>query len=138
MNLRGWKKTYSWLLLVALILPILAACGSTTTTPTASAPASPAASPSGSTGSTGGDNILRIGLTTWPDTLDPQKASFSQELASLGLIYEGLTGLSKDLETVPAAAEKWEYNDDATVVTFTLRADLKYSDGSPVTAEDFA
>lgn len=172
MNLRGWKKTYSWLLLVALILPILAACGSTTTTPTASAPASPAAStaaspaaspsespaespaaspdaspaesaspaasPSGSTGSTGGDNVLRIGLTTWPDTLDPQKASFSQELASLGLIYEGLTGLSKDLETVPAAAEKWEYNSDATVVTFTLRADLKYSDGSPVTAEDFA
>lgn len=171
MNLRGWKKTYSWLLLVALILPILAACGGTATTPsgspaaspaesTAASPAaspaespaespaasaspdaspaeSPAASPSGSTGSTGGDNVLRIGLTTWPDTLDPQKASFSQELANLGMIYEGLTGLNKDLETVPASAEKWEYNDDATVVTFTLRADLKYSDGSPLTAEDF-
>ena len=32
----------------------------------------------------------------------------------------------------PAAAESWEYNDDATQITFHLRPDLKYSDGSPL------
>ena len=39
------------------------------------------------------------------------------------------------LETVAGAAEKWEYNADATEVTFTLRKNLKYSDGSLLNAE---
>ncbi len=38
---------------------------------------------------------------------------------------------------MPAAAESWEYNEDATQITFHLRPDLKYSDGSPLTAENF-
>ena len=38
---------------------------------------------------------------------------------------------------MPAAAESWEYNDDATQITFHLREGLKYSDGSPMTAENF-
>ena len=38
---------------------------------------------------------------------------------------------------MPGAAESWEYNDDATQITFHLRPDLKYSDGSPLTAENF-
>ena len=40
-------------------------------------------------------------------------------------------------DTVPGAAESWEYNDDATQITFHLRPDLTYSDGSPLTAENF-
>jgi len=38
---------------------------------------------------------------------------------------------------VPGAAEKWEYNKDATEITFTLRKGLKYSDGSLVNARRF-
>lgn len=82
-------------------------------------------------------NVLRIGLAVWPDTLNPQKSSFSNELAVLGQNYEGLTALDAQLKTVPGSAEKWEYNADATVVTFTLRDNLTYSDGSPLTATDF-
>ena len=59
--------------------------------------------------------------TTYPDIIDPQKSSFVNEIAHLKLIYEGLTKLDKDLKTVPGAAEKWEYNDDATELTFTLQ-----------------
>ena len=63
---------------------------------------------------------LRINLNTYPDIIDPQKSSFVNEIAHLKLMYEGLTKLDKDLKTVPGAAEKWEYNADATELTFTL------------------
>jgi oligopeptide transport system substrate-binding protein len=81
---------------------------------------------------------LRINLNTYPDVIDPQKSSFVNEIAHLKLMYEGLTKLDKDLKTVPGAAEKWEYNADATELTFTLRPDLKYSDGSLLNAARFA
>lgn len=54
------------------------------------------------------------------------------------MIYEGLTRLDPNLETVPAAAKSWAYNDDATQLTFTLRPDLTYSDGSLLNAARFA
>jgi oligopeptide transport system substrate-binding protein len=82
--------------------------------------------------------VLRVNLGTYPDIIDPQKSSFVKEIAHLNKIYEGLTTFNTKLETVPGAAEKWEYNADATVLTFTLRPDLKYSDGSVLNAERFA
>jgi oligopeptide transport system substrate-binding protein len=69
--------------------------------------------------------------------VDPQKSSFVNEIAHLNLVYEGLTRLDAELATVPAAAESWEYNDDATVLTFKLRDGLKYSDGSVLNAKRF-
>ena len=84
------------------------------------------------------DAVLRINLGTYPDIIDPQKSSFVNEIAHLKLMYEGLTTYDDTLATVPGAAEKWEYNDDATVLTFTLRPDLKYADGSLLNAERFA
>lgn len=80
---------------------------------------------------------LRINLGTYPDILDPQKASFVNEISHIQLMYEGLTKLNTALETVPGSAEKWEYNADATEVTFTLRKNLKYSDGSLLNAKRF-
>ena len=81
--------------------------------------------------------LLRINLGTYPDVIDPQKSSYVNEIAHLKLIYEGLTKFNEKLETVPGAAEKWEYNADATELTFTLRPDLKYSDGTPLNAKRF-
>jgi oligopeptide transport system substrate-binding protein len=81
--------------------------------------------------------VLRVNLGTYPDIIDPQKSSFVNEIAHLQLIYEGLTRLDGELETVPAAAESWEYNEDATVLTFHLREGLTYSDGSLLNAKRF-
>ena len=156
------RRRWILALVLALLLPVLAACGGqspagTTTAPTAAgageapaptaaaaptaaeAPTAEAAAPTADSGATTpSGNILRIADITWPDSLDPQKASFANEIAILQQNYEGLTRFDKDLKTVPAAAEKWEYNADATQVTFTLRDGLKYSDGSPLVAQDFA
>ncbi len=83
------------------------------------------------------EKALRINLGSYPDIIDPQKSSFVNEIAHLQLMYEGLTKLDTDLNTVPGAAE-WAYNDDLTQVTFTLRDGLKYSDGSILNALRYA
>jgi len=81
--------------------------------------------------------VLRINLGSYPDIVDPQKSSFVNEIAHLKLIYQGLTTFDETLQTVPGAAEKWSYSPDGTVLTFTLRKDLKYSDGSMLNAKRF-
>jgi oligopeptide transport system substrate-binding protein len=81
--------------------------------------------------------VLRIHEPVYPDVVDPQKSSFVNEIDILALAYEGLTRLDTSQNTVPGAAESWEYNDDATQITFHLREGLKYSDGSSLTAENF-
>lgn len=80
---------------------------------------------------------LRVNVGTYPDIIDPQKSSFVNEIGHLNLVYEGLTRLDAELETVEGAAESWEYNDDATVLTFKIRDGLKYSDGSLLNAKRF-
>ncbi len=84
-----------------------------------------------------GEKVLRVHHPTYPDVVDPQKSSFANEIDILAAVYEGLTRLDTNQQTVPAAAERWEYNEDATELTFFLREGLQYSDGSPLTAENF-
>lgn len=84
------------------------------------------------------DKVLRVDLGTFPDIVDPQKSSFVNEIANLQMIYEGLTKLNADLETVAGSAESWSYNEDSTALTFTLRDGLTYSDGAPLNAARFA
>ena len=53
-------------------------------------------------------------------------------------IFEGLTSNeSEDLHTVAGAAERWDISDDGLDYTFYLRKGLKWSDGAPLTAQDF-
>ena len=81
---------------------------------------------------------LRVNMYAYPDIIDPQKSSFYNEFATLNLIYMGLSAYDEKLGTVPAAAAKWDYNADATQLTFRLKPDLKYSDGSVLNALRFA
>ena len=84
-----------------------------------------------------GGKVLRVHHSTYPDVVDPQKSSYTNEIDILALAYEGLTRLDDNQQLVPAAAESWEFNEDGTVLTFHLREGLTYSDGSPLTAENF-
>ncbi len=81
--------------------------------------------------------VLHRGNAGEPQTLDQAHTSINIEAFILKDLYEGLTVYDAAGKIIPGVAETWELSDDGTVYTFKLRADAKWSDGSPVTAEDF-
>ena len=81
--------------------------------------------------------ILRLPWWDFPETLDPQRSIWGDQLSVSGLDYEGLTRIDEEMNTVPGAAESWAFSEDGLVLTFTLRDNLTYADGSPLTAERF-
>lgn len=83
------------------------------------------------------ETVLHRGNSGEPQTLDQAQTSIDIEAFILKDLYEGLTIYSADGKIVPGAAESWTLSDDGTVYTFKLRENAKWSDGSPVTAEDF-
>jgi oligopeptide transport system substrate-binding protein len=79
---------------------------------------------------------LHIANSGEPDTLDPHHVSGTWENRVIGDMFMGLTTEAADASPIPGAAESWQVSDDGTVYTFTLR-DHTWSDGTPVTADDF-
>lgn len=71
------------------------------------------------------------------DTLDPQTASGESAWVVISSLFEGLCRIDEDGQVVPGVAKRWESNADNTQFTFYLRGGAKWSDGSPVTADDF-
>ncbi|MFL0507543.1 peptide ABC transporter substrate-binding protein [Ureibacillus sp. 179-F W5.1 NHS] len=86
-------------------------------------------------GSESEEKELNLVIASEPPSLHPQLATDSTSNAILQNVFEGLTTI-KDGEVVEAAAEKIDVSDDQLTYTFTLR-DAKWSNGDPVTAEDF-
>ncbi|MDO9415203.1 peptide ABC transporter substrate-binding protein [Pararhizobium sp.] len=84
------------------------------------------------------ETVLHRGNAGEPQTLDQAHTSINIEEFILKDLFEGLTVYDAAGQIVPGAAESWTASADGTVYTFKLRADAKWSDGSPVTAGDFA
>lgn len=83
------------------------------------------------------ETVLHRGNSGEPQTLDQANTSIDIEAFILKDLYEGLTIYDAKGEIVPGAAESWTVSDDGTVYNFKIRDNAKWSDGSPVTAEDF-
>ncbi len=81
--------------------------------------------------------VLRRGNAAEPQTLDQHHTSIDIERNILKDLYEGLTVFDAAGKVTPGAAESWTASADGTVYTFKIRATAKWSDGSPVTADDF-
>jgi oligopeptide transport system substrate-binding protein len=73
-----------------------------------------------------------------PDSLDPHKARSWEAMVVLRDLFECLTRLDAKAATVPAAAESWTVSEDGLVYVFRLRANLKWSNGDALVANDFA
>jgi oligopeptide transport system substrate-binding protein len=81
--------------------------------------------------------ILRIAETNEMTNLDPAKAVDNGSFTLLNNVHEGLMRI-KDKQPVKGIAEKIDVSEDQLVYTFHLRKDARWSDGKPITAQDFA
>lgn len=70
-----------------------------------------------------------------PPNLDPQLGVDAVSIMVTNGTLEGLVRIH-DGKILPGMAERWEISDDGLTYTFHLR-DAKWSDGNPVTAQDF-
>lgn len=87
--------------------------------------------------SSNGEKVLRLTDTSDITTADPALATDAVAFNLIANTMEGLYRLDKDGNAVPALAEgEPEVNEDETVYTFKLR-DAEWSNGEPVTANDF-
>ena len=130
------KKTLLFTLLIVSVL-VLSSCGPAptatqppvpTTPPTAAPTVPPTAVP---------PKVLNIANTATITTWDPI-ASFSTEAAYMGNMYEQLLRVnppgSADKYT-PLLATSWDISADGLTYTFHLRANVKFHDGEPLTAD---
>ena len=79
---------------------------------------------------------LEIAVDQSPAGLDPHVATAFSSAQITSAVYEGLTGIDKDLRVIPALAESWEISPDGLSYTFTLRAGASFHNGRAVTPVD--
>jgi oligopeptide transport system substrate-binding protein len=113
----SWKKLILLTMVSTLLLVLIAGCGSSN--------------------KQGSAKVLRYVVGAEPETLDPRKSTGVPEARIQGNLFESLITYDKSGKLVPGAAEKWTVSPDGKVYTFTLRANAKWSNGDPVTAQDF-
>ena len=119
--MRKMKRMMTLLLSVCMVLCLLSGCGETEDAST-----------------------LRVCLPDAPETLDPAMVTTESEEIVVNHLYENLMKASLnahgDYDVVYGLARSYGYGDELNgtqIYTFTLRDDVTWSDGRPVTAQDF-
>jgi len=81
--------------------------------------------------------VFNRGNSADPESLDPHKTSTVYEANILRDLFMGLMVQNAKAEVEPGAAESYTVSEDGKTYTFKLRQGATWSDGSPVTANDF-
>jgi peptide/nickel transport system substrate-binding protein len=115
---------------VPVLGSILAACGSSASSST-SASTSATASATGAAGA-----VIRVGIVTPTAAINPLTVADQGGLDMLAQTGEYLTLSTQTLTLTPVLATSWSANSNATVWTFKIRQGVKFSNGSPLTADD--
>src|SRR5699024_4213531 len=120
-------KKFSLLISFGLILSLLlAACGVDDKDKKGSDKAAPE-----------DQQVFNMNIHTEPPTLHPGQATDNVSGAVLDQVFEGLMRVDQKGKVQPGMAESYDLSDDKLTYTFKLREDAKWSNGDPVTAEDF-
>ena len=109
---------------------LLSACGGSSTTPESVAPGN-------ASESSDAEKVLNVQRGPSPETIDPALNSASDGANMILHAFEGLLKFDQNNDIVGGLAESWEQSEDGLTWTFHLRPDLKWSDGSALTANDF-
>ena len=82
--------------------------------------------------------VLRYITGSEPQSLDPQVGVSQSDGRIYMALFEGLIIYDpKTMGAFPGLADKWENNDNFTEFTFHLRKNVRFSNGDPITADDF-
>ena len=123
------KKSLTFGVITLFSVTTLAACGGGGTSDSSSA--------SGG-GKASGEQVLRVTEQQEMPTADLSLATDRISFIALNNVYEGIYRLDKDNKVQPAgAAEKAEISEDGLTYKIKLNKDAKWSDGKPVTANDY-
>lgn len=152
------KKVLALVLSAALVVSAFAGCGGNSSkTSTESITASESSAESTESTASGDSTPAASGdatATFTPKTVDAAKtislnagmeptglntltSTYAIEFSLFKHMYENLVTLDDDDNTVPGAAESWDYDEDTLTYTFHLRKDGVWTNGDPVTAKDF-
>lgn len=99
--------------------------------------AKPDATPNASAAERLPPQILRLSQRNEPGVLDPALATLPDEFAILRALCEGLLIPGPNGDPQPGAATRFDVSPDGLVYTFHLRRNGRWSDGEPVTADQF-
>ncbi|MBO4375558.1 MAG: peptide ABC transporter substrate-binding protein [Lachnospiraceae bacterium] len=125
------KKTIAILMSTVMTAAVLlSGCGNA-----ASNGAAAGAADGGQAAAAGTSIDVQVGPS--PETIDPALNSAVDGANMIIHAFEGLLKFDKNNNVVPGVAESYDVSDDGLTWTFHLRKDLKWSDGSDLTAEDF-
>ena len=145
------KKTIALLLALCMVFA-LAACGSPSSAPAANdTPAdADASSPADASADTAAEPfVVNACIASEPETIDPglissvDGSTYTQHQFENLMKYQMIDEQAaddpnmKNTEVVCGQAASYEVSDDLCTYTFTLRDDIFWSDGQPVTAKDF-
>jgi peptide/nickel transport system substrate-binding protein len=81
------------------------------------------------------ERVLRVAFPSTVKSLDPYSEATQISGSIFSRVFSGLTMLSADLAVQPSVALRWSNPDERTYI-FELRRDVKFDDGTPLTAED--
>lgn len=124
------KKRLTALVSAVVVAGLLASCGGKKTAPAGGNAA-------GAQGSEEKGSVLHVQIGPSPETIDPALNSAVDGANMIIHAFEGLLKFDRNNNIVAGLAEKWEQSEDGLTWTFHLRPNLKWSDGSPLTAGDF-
>ncbi|GAC1695607.1 MAG: ABC transporter substrate-binding protein [Ktedonobacteraceae bacterium] len=133
MSSRTWQphithtpQTPLLLLFISMLTILFAACGGSSATP-----------------ANGGTTLATKQVLAFPNVgisdigvLDPSGGPDGNSALAVGMIYSGLVRSDKNLNVIPDQAT-WRISDDKKTYTFTIKPNITFSDGTPVTAQTY-
>src|SRR5438105_3978354 len=125
-------KRFSWLISLAAVCALVAACGGSSSKTSSSTPAN--------TGKIGGKLVIdNVYGGTWPCQFNPFISADEGPGITFALVYEPLQFvniLQSSAPPVPMLASSSQWSSDFKTLTFTIHNGIKWSDGTPFSAQD--
>ena len=135
--MKNAKSLLAFGMAAAMALAATGCGGSATSASSAAESTSSASQATEAESASAGSGTLNIMLETPVESLDPQLATDGTSFEVIADYTDGLMQMDADGAAVPACAESYEVSEDGTAYTFHIREDAVWSNGDPVTANDF-